>query len=245
MGQHPPVYCLNYDNESRRQSMVKRFAAVGLNPSAVHVYGGIAESDPRIAGRGLDSHVARVWSCAYGHLDMIRTFVERDTSAFGLFCEDDLLIDAAFGARVRVLVPYVEAVGLDLVLLGYLLPFQLSLSATTCTHVLAYRTPEADVRYGLHLYGQDLWGTQMYLLSRVHAETILDRYANGYADQCLALKSQTQVFASDFMITKTGNRRMLYPMLAIEDGLATYTDVGQQMFHAACHTVQVKMSTYV
>ena len=88
------LYCLNFKNEVRTESMKKRFSGIDavLHP-------GVPISDPRIAGRGLIPHTEKCWSCMYGHLDMIREFVEKDSRDYGIFCEDDIMIDANFNFR--------------------------------------------------------------------------------------------------------------------------------------------------
>ena len=97
------------------------------------------------------------------------------------------------------------------------------------------------------------------MLSRTQARKIIDKYANGYADDFLHLctiktptlsavsrreeqgvadcafemrngvKDPSAVFppfSADWSITKEGKRCIVYPMLAIEDGLTNYDDGG-------------------
>ena len=90
------IYCLNFENDVRKKSMRERFDKVDV--SAV-IYAGVPISDPRIAGRGLIPHTEKCWSCMYGHLDMIRDFVNNDSRQYGIFCEDDIMIDANFNFR--------------------------------------------------------------------------------------------------------------------------------------------------
>jgi hypothetical protein len=42
-------------------------------------------------------------------------------------------------------------------------------------------------------------------------------------------------FNSDWTITKEGNRALLYPMIALEDGKTKYLDGGQHNYHQECH----------
>ena len=92
------LYCLNFKNDIRNQSMNQRFEKVGIDAI---LHPGVLTTDPRIAGRGLIPHTEKCWSCMYGHLDMIREFVENDTRPYGIFCEDDILIDANFKPRLE------------------------------------------------------------------------------------------------------------------------------------------------
>jgi len=100
-------------------------------------------------------------------------------------------------------------------------------------------------QYRYYTY-EDIWGTQMYMLSRGQAQQIVEKYANGYADAFLASPQTVYPpFSADWTITKEGKRRIVYPMLAIEDGLSTYDDEGQRQFHAAAHSAHKNVSTYI
>ncbi len=91
------IYCLNFNNPVRKASMLERFAKVGVEAI---MHPGVPLSDPRIAGRGLVNHTQKCWSCMYGHLDMIREFLNTDASV-GIFCEDDILLDAGFKDKLE------------------------------------------------------------------------------------------------------------------------------------------------
>ena len=70
------IYCLNYENPVRRASMIARFQTAGFTADEFVVHGGTSIKDPQISGRGLINHTEKCWSCMYGHLDMIRNFIE-------------------------------------------------------------------------------------------------------------------------------------------------------------------------
>jgi hypothetical protein len=86
----------------------------------------------------------------------------------------------------------------------------------------------------------------MYMLSRAQAQRIIEKYANGYADRFLANPNEVfPPFSADWTITKEGNRRIVYPMLAIEDGKSNYDDEGQRIFHNSSHYVHKNVSNYI
>lgn len=243
------IYCLNFNNETRKQSMTDRFNKVGVSAT---LSPGVPVSDPRIANRGLIPHTEKCWSCMYGHLDMIRDFVDNDSREFGIFCEDDILIDADFRSRLEHVLADFEALRLDTLLLGYLITYPL-VGDSNGDHPQVHNSIYVDIdttattTFRYYEYG-DIWGTQMYLLSRKQARKIIDKYANGYADHFL--KNHETVFppfSADWSITKEGKRCVVYPMLAIEDGLTQYQDceAGQQSFHMSAHSAHLQVSAYI
>ena len=234
------VYCLNFCNEQRRASMSQRFASVGIND--VIFSDGVQLNDSRIAGRGLIEHTQKCWSCMYGHLDMIRAFLDTDCQV-GVFCEDDILIDAGFAEKLNHVVGDFINLDCDTMLLGYLVGAPVS----EHTHHKMAQTVYVDLETGVpttfkyYNYGMDIWGTQMYMLSRAEAHRLHDKYACGaYAN------AKEQPFSADWTITKDGaNKCMVYPMLAIEDGLTKYDHDGQTEFHRLSHSAHVHASKYV
>jgi GR25 family glycosyltransferase involved in LPS biosynthesis len=239
------IYCLNYNNPERRASMMSRFKAAGFDDSQYVLHGGTSIQDTRIAGRGLISHTEKCWSCMYGHLDMIRDFIASGED-YGVFCEDDILIDRDIKERIPHIIIDFEALALDTLLLGYLITYQMNDTDNMdkqSVYVDLATTETTQYRY--YTYG-DIWGTQMYMLSRAQAQRIIEKYANGYADRFLANPNEVfPPFSADWTITKEGNRRIVYPMLAIEDGKSNYDDEGQRIFHNASHNVHKNVSNYI
>ena len=243
------LYCLNFKNEVRATSMKTRFLETGLD-AVLHP--GVPTTDPRIAGRGLIPHTEKCWSCMYGHLDMIREFVEKDSRPYGIFCEDDILIDANFKSRLEHVLNDFEAMQMDTMLLGYLITYPV-IGETNGSYAKMGQSIYVDLdttettTFRYYDYG-DIWGTQMYLLSRKQAVRIVEKYANGYADQFLA-NSDTVFppFSADWSITKEGRRCIVYPMLAIEDGLTSYgeDEGGQRDFHMMAHSSHLHVSKYI
>jgi GR25 family glycosyltransferase involved in LPS biosynthesis len=242
------IYCLNYANQTRFDAMFDKWHRTGTKAT---MFAGVPTTDPRIAGRGLSDHTAKCWSCMIGHLDMIRTYLEETGPEIGcaVFCEDDIMIDADFRARLDHVIDDFEALGLDTLLLGYLTMYPIVGEDNAGYPKLGY-SHYVDVdsgratQYNYYDYG-DVWGTQMYMLSRAQAERILEKYGNDYGDRFLANPEGHRQFSADWTITKEGRRAIVYPMLAIEDGLSTYDDYGQRVFHQMSHESHKDSSNYI
>lgn len=242
------IYCLNYANQTRFDAMFDKWHITGVKAT---MFAGVPTTDPRIAGRGLGAHTAKCWSCMIGHLDMIRTYLEETGPEVGcaVFCEDDILIDADFGARLDHVIDDFVELGLDTLLLGYLTMYPVVGDTNAGYPKLGY-SHYVDVssgqatQYNYYDYG-DIWGTQMYMLSRAQAERILEKYGGDYGDRFLANPEGHRQFSADWTITKEGRRAIVYPMLAIEDGLSTYDDYGQSVFHRMSHESHKDASTYI
>jgi GR25 family glycosyltransferase involved in LPS biosynthesis len=251
--------------------MMARFAKVGVEAI---MHPGVPLSDPRIAGRGLIDHTQKCWSCMYGHLDMIREFLATD-AAVGIFCEDDILLDAGFKDKLEHIIGDFTADTLDgkssISLLGnevplfcdtMLLGYLVNAPVTERTHRLNAQSIYVDIDSGNSCtfkyfeYGMDVWGTQMYMLSRRQAQRLLNKYgfptgfapsSVSYADEFLANPSAFELpFSADWTITKDCSKKyIVYPMLAIEDGLTSYDHDGQTEFHLLAHSAHVGASTYI
>ena len=74
----------------------------------------------------------------------------------------------------------------------------------------------------------------MYMISRPYAQSILDKYYHRYAEQSLDPSLKMTPFSSDWTITKDGNRALVYPMCAVEDGKTHYDHSGQEVYHQQC-----------
>ena len=224
-----PIYCLNFNNPTRKASMESRFKTAGITNYKMSA--GVPLSDPRISATC--DHTKRCHSCMYGHLDMIRDFLENNSSPYGIFCEDDIMIDADFLPRLNHIVRDFENQNLDIMLLGYLIG-----------HVLGggydrFSSLYEGTTYRYYEYvPETIWGTQMYMMTRKHAKYIIDKYSGPEANPNVH-------FSADWTITQEGERRIVYPMLAIEDGKTTYENAGQAHFHHLSHVAHLNSSNYI
>ena len=117
-------------------------------------------------------------------------------------------------------------------MLGYLINFEIK---NDTNHFKNKNTLQNSNEYKYYDFPNDLWGSQMYMLSRNSAKKILDKYSfsSGYADKTL-LDSSLINFSADWIITKYGNKAVIYPMLAIEDNQTHYDHSGQYEYHKSC-----------
>lgn len=219
------ISCLNYNNPVRKESMTARFQQVGITDFTM--FPGVPLSDPRI-NVSLDPHTQKSQSCMFGHLDMIRAFLDTSDKPFGIFCEDDIKMDANFIQRMDAVLHDFKHMNLDVLLLGYLFPRPIELLEPGKNVYHSYSPPPATI-----------WGTQMYMLSREWARAIIAKYGNNDSSTLY------DPFSADWTITQEGNRRIVYPMLAIEDGTANYDDEGQAYLHALSHSAHLGSSTYI
>jgi GR25 family glycosyltransferase involved in LPS biosynthesis len=223
-------YCLSYKNEERKTALTQSFSQLNIN---IEFYEGVGFDDPRLSVL-VENHVGskRPWSCAYGHFDMINKFLNETDKEYGIFCEDDLYLDKNLANDIPTLVEDFKTMNLDLLLLGYLITYKIEgyHHGFSIKHDFSNRTRK------YHEYPDDLWGAQMYMLSRSHAKQLIEKYYNGYAEKTLNPEFSVimKPFSSDWTITKDGNRAIVYPMYAIEDGKTVYEDHGQRIFHQSC-----------
>ncbi len=224
-----PIYCLNFNNPTRKASMESRFKTTGITNYKMSA--GVPLSDPRISATC--EHTKKCYSCMYGHLDMIRDFLENDSSPYGIFCEDDIMIDADFLPRLNHIVRDFEKQNLDIMLLGYLISYIIGERHDGFSSLYEGTT------YRYYGYAPEtIWGTQMYMMTRKHAKYIIDKYSSPEANPDVH-------FSADWTITQEGERRIVYPMLAIEDGKTTYNDAGQAHFHHLSHIIHLNSSKYI
>ena len=226
------IYCLSHKNDQRRDRIRRMFASQTLEPA---FYDGVDAQDPRIMGRELDANTERCWSIMYGHLDMLRLFLDSD-NCHAVFCEDDILIRKDFGHNLKNIVRDFVELRLDVLLLGCLcsnrdfrlfsnFPRRHTVHSSAFEYYAYDSNPESAV-----------WGTQMYMLNRAQAKYLLDKYSRGYADE--SRKNSSLVpFSADWTITKDGEKALVYPLVAIEDCSVDYEDAGQDHCRKKCYGI--------
>jgi GR25 family glycosyltransferase involved in LPS biosynthesis len=215
--------------------MTERFNKLDID---YHFFSGIGKDDPRIDNNSTKA----CWCCMYGHLDMIQNFYNDSSIEYGIFCEDDIQIHKNFKTIIPDVINDFKTLGLDVLLLGYLIAFKIEPWFNKFHLKENVNENELIVKnYKYHNFPNETWGTQMYMLSKDSAKNILDKYGNesGYADKSYNNPEMTP-FSADFTITKDGNRALIYPPLAIEDGNSSfehYGHWGQYNFHKESHDV--------
>jgi GR25 family glycosyltransferase involved in LPS biosynthesis len=208
--------------------MTDLFEKIGVSAIA-HISHGVAHDDIRLTR----ANHHRAWSCMYGHLDMIGDFYHNTNKPYGIFCEDDIAIHSRLAELLPSLLDDFKKAQLDILLLGYLSTFKPTLDT------LGPCFERIDIEYtsgfGFHHYQHpsiEIWGTQMYMISRDYAKWVLDTFANGYAD-CSVDNPQMTPFSADWIITKNGRRAMITPCVAVEiyDYEKPYDHGAQDNFH--------------
>ena len=225
-------YCLSYNNKERKAAMASRFQQLNLH---VNFYDGVNFEDNRILlkdNNNDNTNVKKCWSCMYGHLDMINKFLNETDKTYGVFCEDDIYLHKDFAENLINIAGDFRTMNLDVLLLGYLTSFKIEDYYQGYRAKLPGSFEKRPHKY--HNYPDELWGTQMYMISRPYAQSILDKYYHRYAEQSLDPSLKMTPFSSDWTITKDGNRALVYPMCAVEDGKTHYDHSGQEVYHQQC-----------
>jgi hypothetical protein len=225
------IYCLSFKNPKRKAQMEARFKQLEIE---CIFSDGVDNDDPRIA-----NNEGVGWSMMLGALDIIQQFYNSDKE-FGIFCEDDVYIHKEFKTRLPAVIEDFRLMDLDILLLGYLIPFEIK----SYYQWFDLKSDCTDLKYVYHNYPNDLWGGQMILFSRTYAKTILDTYTIDYA-----IKARTDntlpPFSGDHTITKNGNRAIIYPMLAVETADKISGHWGQDTFHENCKKCNYNPDIYI
>jgi len=218
-------YCLCYNNPIRYKNMKERFAKVGLD---LNIFEGVEITDPRIDTQPIGEGIKRLWSITYGHIDMLKLFLKTDKK-YGLFCEDDIYLHKEFATRLPNIINEFETMNLDFLLLGHMTNYAIGewIHGYELKHHFENR-PYKYHNYPATEHGH--WGAHLYMVSRKHAEFLIEKFGNGYADETL-VNSSLPHFSPDWTITKQGNRALMYPMMAVEDAIGDYGHGGQTEYH--------------
>jgi len=190
------VYCSSYNNPARKEEMKERFSKVDID---ITFLPGVSPDDPRIGPDRLNKKGDCVMYC---HLDMLQEFLKGDAE-FGILCEDDIYIRKTFKHDILIAIDGFKRLNLNVLLLGYLTGYY------PCLSNVLFHTPLETPYAFLNVY-KELWGTQMFMVSRESAKMMLERFSDPYKTE------KTVYFASDWTLTKVERNACLYPMLAVE-----------------------------
>lgn len=232
------IYCLSYNNEERKNDMIRRFNTLNLD---VTMYEGVHFTDERIKkyfeNDMNNAQLKKILSCAYGHLDMIKNFFYNTDKEFGIFSEDDIFIHKELRNYLPQITKDAKTLNLDVLLLGYLTVFKVESiydnfkfkpGMENIVHI-------EDFNYNYHEYPDNCWGTQMYMLSREHVKKIVEKYTDEYINTMIL---ENKPFVADFVFTKEGNRALISPILVTEDNKTVYDCEVQETYHKnsfLCH----------
>ena len=214
-------YCLSYNNEDKLLNMEKKFEMLDIE---CKFYSGVTPNDHRLKN-ATSKFNRRNWAITYSHLDIIYDFYYNTKRKYAIICEDDILIHKQFGDILKKVIPDFENLNLDILLLGYMIPYKISslYNLHKMYPLKCYMPPDSYFKY--HEYPDYLSGSHMYMITRAYAKHVLDKYYSNFA----GIKDGS--FIIDKTLIKEGNRAILYPMLAIEN------DIQKDHYHLLCHKI--------
>jgi len=207
------VYAFSFENPERKKRLLERAKTIGITINMVPC---VYETDKRVQMILKITKDSRLATISFNHMDMIIRFLRDQKKKYGIFCEDDIYLRKSFIKDIAIIKEEFERLKLDVLLLGYLLPY--------CPNNI----PIIDDSYSYHSYEDDLWGAHCYMLSKIQAKKIVEKY-NVYN----ILKMKTP-FSPDWIFTKNGKRAFVWPPLAIEEGDVKTTHQGHIEFHKRC-----------
>lgn len=211
-------YVINFKDDARKERMVSRFDQLGIE---LHFVNPVYENDPRMENTPLYKRTSAIM---LQHLDSIRDFYENTSEKHCIVCEDDIHISKHLHEHLPQIIQDFDTLELDLLLLGYL--YRYGVQGNSHFSLL-----KQNENYTYHWYPDEIWGSQMYLISRKHAETLLNKYTIEFAVEQL----EKVHYNPDWTITKFGKRALISPMLAVEEGDNKSNNEGQNEFHRTCH----------
>jgi len=219
-----------------------RFGRVGISLTFVPP---VLSTDPRIPEEAQDNG-GLVRNCAimWNHLDMLRCFLDDPARPeFGIFCEDDIYIRKDLRELVPLLISLYRVHRMDLFLLGYLEPTELSKVVLSDPSSLAPISDLPDLV--VRAYGHHKWGAEMYMMDRRHASFLLDLFNVDFARRSVLRQDNLPPFSPDWTITKYGRKALVYPMMAVEEGQVVADDDWHRNFHATCHKAQYRHDIHI
>ena len=165
------------------------------------------------------------------HLDCIRDFFENTDKSHCIVCEDDIYISKNISNDIETIVKNFDELELDVLMLGYLLSHKIDNNNYHHNHYFpVLNNANINNEYMYHSYPDDIWGTQMYLISRNYAEFLLNKFTPQFAFE----NTSTLNYNPDWIITKNGKRALINPMIAVEEGINISDHAGQINFHKQC-----------
>ena len=230
------IYVVNYNDDQRRQKMIHRVKTIGLD---AHFIQPVSVNDPRIKNQPITDFEKRNWSIFFQHVDCMRDFYENTTYDYCIICEDDVVLSKNLKNEIPIAIQLYNEAKLDMLLLSYLWPFNIE-ENNYFPMINNFSTYNND--YKIYGYPEDLWGAHMYMMSRNHAKTLIDRYTPEYA---LSETQAQRPFATDWQFTKYGSRGLITPMLGLEEGEVKTDHEGQIEFHRSVFNFHYRENLFI
>lgn len=234
MNMNLSFYCINFNDENRRSKMIERFRNQNINLEFVSP---VYNHDERLNIESIknDDGLKRIWSIMLQHLDSIKHFLSNTNNDYLILCEDDILISKNMIRDLPFIIENFEELKLDVLLLGYLIHFKLDKNVIHDEFSIIKDTN----LYTYYKFPYHLWGSQMYLISRKHCFFLLNKYTINYA-----LEDLNRPYNPDWTLTKDGVTAMIYPMIALEEGVTKTDHEEQNNFHKLCFDVNYNENIY-
>jgi hypothetical protein len=233
-----PIYIVSYKNNERKERMIKRFSSLLFNN--INFVKEVNVDDDRIVCfshlENYDKIEKRTWSIMIQHLDSIKDFYDNNNDNYCIICEDDIFISKDLNYKITDIIKDFDSLSLDILMLGYLLPFKIEKNSSHFPVLLTNK----ENSYNIHKYPQDIWGTQMYMITKKYAKFLLEKFTNLYAYYNL-----DKPYNPDWIITKNGKRALINPMFAVEEGVNLSDCYSQQQYHKLCFETNYDFEKYI
>ena len=214
-------YVVNFNDDDRKRRMINRFRAVDID---LHFIDPVYETDPRIRETNLYKRTSAIM---LQHIDSLHHFYYNTSAEHCVVSEDDIHISKSIADDMPNIINTFTEMNLDVLLLGYLWPTDIPDNF----HFPVLTESTINNKYKITGFPDDLWGCQMYLVSRSHARYIMETFTIKFAVDNL----EKIHYNPDWTITKYGRRGIITPMLAVEEGDDKSGHAGQTGFHKDCH----------
>lgn len=225
-----PIYIVSYKNEERKQRMINRFKNFNIKFTKE-----VEIDDDRLSIYKDKDIEKRTWSIMLQHLDSMRDFYDNTNSKICIICEDDIHISKTMEEDIEQIIKDFFMLKLDVLMLGYLCPFKIAKDS------FYFPLLHENSNYKYHTYPNDIWGTQMYMISRDYAKYLLDFYTVSHAYET----KDTHPYSPDWIITKNGKRALINPMIAVEEGINLSDCDAQKSFHKRCFEANFDKEKYI
>lgn len=173
-------------------------------------------------------------SCMHGHMAALEHF-SNTAEPTAIVIEDDVLLRKDYAQHIGMITAAFWGASLDVLMLSYLWPFpaRYDIQGSWMPELF----PQKITPFAFFGYPDDIWGTQMYMLNRQHAQHVVAGYGahTGY-EQRAASDKTLKPWAADWIITKTGHRALSVPMLGLEEGKPTRGDDFEHNYRAKTFT---------
>jgi GR25 family glycosyltransferase involved in LPS biosynthesis len=201
--------------------MLNRFNSLNIY---CQFYSGASQFDNRVMNKNFNKHYMRQILMTLSHLDIINEFYTKTDSSikYAIICEDDILLHQDFASIITNVIDDFQIMDLDVLLLGYMLPYKITDELKYKLYKPKKLVSSSELSY--LDYPEFLGGTQMYMITKAFARYLLHTYYNK------PMLFYDKKFIPDKVLIKSGNKALLYPMIAMENGNQT------DLYHKHCYT---------